>query len=492
MTLSNAEIDAVIADVGHRLEGGTIERIDQPGSDRLVLNVRNGAERYWLMVCSHPRFSRIHLLTRRPDEGPPAGGFCKMVRQHLTASPVLAVRKVDRDRVVVIESQERDQLMKPHPVSLVAELMGPHSRLMLLDEQQHVIASQGPRPPAPGTVYELPEPPAELPPQALENRFDGVADPDDPLALSRAIQVEYAQREAEEELLERKSTVRDVLTTGIGRVRRRMKKQRQELEVAEDAEAIRKRGELLKIALPRLKKGQDRVTVEDLFDPDRPELTIELDPTLGPAENVSAVFERYKKAKAGCERLGELVQEAERELEELEFLLEELEECTTPDEVAKVRKEVKKAGLRFPGEKTARRKRVSKSGPRRFESADGFEILVARSSRQNEKLTFTIANGNDTWLHLLGWPGPHVVVRKPADREVTGQAVIDAAHLAVHFSKIRGADRADVTKTQVKYVRKLKGGPPGRVSYANADTIHVRMERKRLRRLLETMETAGA
>ena len=181
------------------------------------------------------------------------------------------------------------------------------------------------------------------------------------------------------------------------------------------------------------------------------------------------------------------MQEGGRKLEELQSLLKELEECSTPEEVATVRKEVKKAGLRFPGEKPARKKKVRKSGPRRFESADGFEILVARSSKQNERLTFTIANGNDTWLHLRGWPGPHVVVRKPPDREVTGEAIIDAAHLAVHFSKIRGAARADVTKTQVKYVRKIKGGPPGRVSYANADTIHVRMEKRRLERLLETL-----
>ena len=91
MTLSTAEITAVVRDLKPRLEGGRIERMDQTEPDRLVLYVRNGPARYWLLICTHPRFSRLHLLTTRPARGRPASGFCKVLRQHATSAPLEAM-----------------------------------------------------------------------------------------------------------------------------------------------------------------------------------------------------------------------------------------------------------------------------------------------------------------------------------------------------------------------------------------------------------------
>jgi predicted ribosome quality control (RQC) complex YloA/Tae2 family protein len=115
---------------------------------------------------------------------------------------------------------------------------------------------------------------------------------------------------------------------------------------------------------------------------------------------------------------------------------------------------------------------------------------VARSRRENERLTLSIARGNDHWLHLADWPGPHVVVRTP-NGEISEGALLDAAHLAVHFSKLRGAEQADVIYTQCKNVRRLKGGGRGRVSHAGTKTLRVRMSADRLERLL-TPPGAGA
>ena len=100
------------------------------------------------------------------------------------------------------------------------------------------------------------------------------------------------------------------------------------------------------------------------------------------------------------------------------------------------------------------------------------------------QLTFSIARGNDYWLHVLGWPGPHVVIRRPKDAEVPQETLLDAAHLAVYFSKIRGADYGEVSYTQRKHISRLRGAPEGTVSCASARTLRVRMEPARLERLL--------
>lgn len=115
-------------------------------------------------------------------------------------------------------------------------------------------------------------------------------------------------------------------------------------------------------------------------------------------------------------------------------------------------------------------------------------MLVARDRRENDELTFRIARGNDYWLHVLGWPGSHVIVRIPAGKSPSSDTLLDAAHLAVHFSKVRGTDFAEVICAQRKNVRRVKGAGPGKMNYSGATTLRVRVEPERLRRLLRRSE----
>lgn len=492
MTMSTAEIATMVADLQPRLEGGRIERIDQPEEQKLVLRVRDGGARYWVMFCVHPRFSRLHLLTTRPDEGEPAGGFAKMARQHLTGAPVEAFRQVNEDRVVSVDSQERDSMMHPHAVRLVAELVGVGSNLILLDEDDHILAVQhredsSRRTLAPGEEYIPLEPPERLPPQALENRFEGAADGQDALALSRVVKDCYARLEAEESVESAREELAGSLRSQQRRLRRRRQNVREELDEARNAEQIRRRGELLKIALPEIERGQESVRVRDFFQSDGPEVTIELDPALSPEENLERIFERYKKAKSGRKTLARRLEQTEGKLSRIKNLLQCTEAAETAERLKELRETAREEGLLMPEQPAPGARGEEREGPRVFRSAEGLRILVARSSKENDRLTFTIANGNDFWLHVLGWPGPHVVVRKPKEKAVSPESLLDAAHLAIHFSRLRGTDYAEVAYTQCKHVRRLKG-PSGKVSYANASTLQVRVSKSRLHRLLATRE----
>ncbi|MFO8006586.1 MAG: NFACT RNA binding domain-containing protein, partial [Candidatus Brocadiia bacterium] len=335
----------------------------------------------------------------------------------------------------------------------------------------------------PGAQYAPLDVPEKLPPVALENRFAGMADPDDPLALSRAIHAHYAPRAARQELREAREDLLQALQREHDRCERRLANVRRELARASRAQSWRRKGELLKLALPHIERGQAEVTVEDVFEPDRPEVTIELDPALSPTANLERMFEKYRKALAGGEELQRREERTRATLARLEALGAEVEEADSPEHVAELRSKARSAGLlrppRKPAERAGRRK-----GPRRFVSADGLEILVARNQRQNDRLTFTLANGNDYWLHVRGWPGPHVVLRHGPDGGAPQESLLDAAHLAVRFSKIRGTDYAEVAYTRCKHVRRLKGAPAGKVSYANESTMQVRIEPARIERLL--------
>jgi len=491
MSLSAAEIEAVVKDLAPRLEGGKIERIDQPDRHRLILHIRRSTRRYWLQFVVHPRFSRLHLLTRRPEEGKPAGGFCNVVRRHITGSPVQRLLHVEGDRVVILHAVQRDVLLRPSPVRLIAELVGPGSNLILVDDSEKVLgamftANSPRRRVLPGGPYQPLPKPAVLPPKALVNRFEDVsASPDDELALSRAVHETYREMEAEAELDERRTSLRSVVRERQKALRARRAKLAADLERAQDAESLRRTGELLKIALPDLHKGQSSIVVQDLFDPDAPEVTIQLDRTIAPGENVERYFKQYKKLKAGRAHTEERLRESEEQLPRLDALEAELEAASALGTMNELAERISAEGIVLPEKRHARTTKAPAAGPRRFLSADGMEILVSHNRQENHELTFSVARGNDYWMHLQGWEGPHVVIRKPAGKDVPLETLLDAAHLAIYYSKIRGTDYAEVIYTQRKYVRPIKGGPVGSVTYANVSRLAVHPEEQRLRRLLD-------
>lgn len=98
-----------------------------------------------------------------------------------------------------------------------------------------------------------------------------------------------------------------------------------------------------------------------------------------------------------------------------------------------------------------------------YRSSDGYEILVGRNARGNDRITTRLASPHDWWLHAEG-PGSHVVIRNPERLdEPPADTLREAAALAAWFSRARGATKVNVSWTRVRDVKKPKGGPPGQV-----------------------------
>lgn len=106
---------------------------------------------------------------------------------------------------------------------------------------------------------------------------------------------------------------------------------------------------------------------------------------------------------------------------------------------------------------------------------DGFEILVGRNARANDRLTLRLARPRDLWLHAAGYAGSHVVIRLPAGVDDVPRPVIErAAELAAWHSKAREArGKVSVHLTRAGDVRKRRGAPPGQVQLRKFETVRV-------------------
>lgn len=114
------------------------------------------------------------------------------------------------------------------------------------------------------------------------------------------------------------------------------------------------------------------------------------------------------------------------------------------------------------------------TGLRKFEY-EGFEILVGKGARENDRLTFGVASPADLWLHAAGFAGSHVVIRNPDHLDSIPREVVEcAAQLAAHHSKAREArGKIDVHLCRVADVRKPSGFPPGKVQLRRWESVKV-------------------
>lgn len=122
---------------------------------------------------------------------------------------------------------------------------------------------------------------------------------------------------------------------------------------------------------------------------------------------------------------------------------------------------------------------ASRGRPYRRFLFEEFEVLVGRGDAENDELSFRVARPKDTWLHVAGTPGSHVVVR-PANPELYGSVSLSkpvleyAAQLAAWFSKARGAGRVEVHYCLASELRKPKGAPRGLVQLGKYKSLKVK------------------
>ena len=122
-------------------------------------------------------------------------------------------------------------------------------------------------------------------------------------------------------------------------------------------------------------------------------------------------------------------------------------------------------------------------GYRTYTSADGIAILVGKTAKDNDHLTFKIGKPDDLWLHARGTPGSHVIVRLEKGQTVPHETLKDAATLTLWFSDLRKSGKGEVIYTLRKFVKKSKGQKPGTVQVTQDKSIWIECKDERLERL---------
>jgi predicted ribosome quality control (RQC) complex YloA/Tae2 family protein len=326
---------------------------------------------------------------------------------------------------------------------------------------------------------------------------DIAADPET-FAYSRALEKHFAALESERLVDERRRALEGEL------LRRRKKAEAAcaKLRPATGAEAearageAQRDGESLLAFLHLVRRGATEVELPDLYAGEgAPPRRIALDPALPAQEQAARRFKLAKRVRRGMAVAAERLARFEAEGAAAGAALAKLAGAASLEDLDAI---ARGAGIRASGLRprasggktragTSRGPRPEARGPgRKFFSRDGLEILVGRTSAENDVITLRVARSNDLFFHVEGFPGSHVIVRAARGKPVPLETLLDAAALAVHYSKARDHARAEVSYTPRKWVRKPRGAAPGRVVLERHETLRVAPDGARLRRVLET------
>ncbi len=270
---------------------------------------------------------------------------------------------------------------------------------------------------------------------------------------------------------EREKQLREQLESAVekrlARLNKKLKQQEEELAEAGDAPRLRLYGELLLTYRHQIPRGENSVTLPDLYEEGKM-VTVPLDPSLPVSANAQRHFNRYQKAKKGQQKIKKQLQKTRSEIEYCRGLLYAIENSAETS-LEEVRQEMTEAGyLREKGK--PRRKIDAAPQPLKFTTSAGHTVLVGRNNRQNDYITFKAAARRDTWFHVRKLPGGHVVLKEapfpPPEKDIE-----EAAFLAAYFSKGRDSSAVAVDYTEIRHVRRRPGGKPGFVFYENFQTV---------------------
>jgi len=477
--LTHAELARAVAELAARLTGAPVQKGRQVRADAVTLECRAPGETIHLLFSAHPRFFRVLPQADKPAGEAATSAFAMLLRKRLIGGRIVELALEPRDRIVSLAVNRRDEDGHDEVWTLLAELFGPKSNLLLLAPDGKIVDALQPRRLASrglaaGEAYRLP---TDSPPLETNDRGLSIA--------------EMARRWNEAEDVDERSANWRTTSGEVNRERKRLRKYlaklHEELAAQPDADRLTWEAQTILAYLHLVRRGAAKAELPDLNDPQRT-VTVELDPAHSPQDNADRKFKLARRTRRKVEALRERLTEMQTKHDALDEIASALAQEPTDDSLAALVERVRALGVKAgaPQPLPVRKKKEEPGGLRPFTARDGAQIFVGRNDRENDELTFRLARGNDYWLHVEGAPGSHVVVRLSAGGELNSETLLDAASLALLHSSRKSAGSGTVMYTRRKHIRKPKGAAPGKVLAGSTKSIFIRLDDARIERLYQS------
>ena len=548
---------AIVAELQKEILGSKIDKVYEPDKNTIILGLYSPGKHNSLNICIDAHNCRINLTTHSRINPQVAPNFCMLLRKHLIGGRISKISMLGLERLVQIEIETINEFNEIEIKTLIVELMGRHSNIILIkndntiiDAMRHIsLEDNSYRDIVPSRKYTLPtndkieittienfeEFYSKLDKgdlvKSISNTYTGISqgfiknaieevgiennDKQDieklynyikqildnignlkfkkiqaqkedyvlslngekDVSLNSYIDDFYFERETSETFKNSRNSILKLILDILKKYHNRLISINSKLEECEDMDKYKIYGELITANLYRLSdKHLEEVELENYYDNNKL-IKIPLDIKYSTNVNAKRYFKKYTKLKNAYQIVTQQKKETEAELNYIESIVYELENCTTLEEVQDIFEEISE-NVVFKGKlknkekkkKISKKKKHQQYSPILYE-IDGNKIYVGRNNKENDWLTTTFAVQKDIWFHTKDIQGSHVILK--TDKLPDEDLLVKCAQIAAKHSKANMSSNVPVDYCQVQFVKKLNGAKPGMVIFTNNKTINV-------------------
>lgn len=141
MAFDGIVLKKVTNELSSCLTGGKINKVFEPSNNEIVLGIYSGGKNYALLCNISSSSYRIHLTTTSKPNPLNAPNFCMLLRKHLIGYRIKSILTPGLERLVIIELEGYNELNDLQSKKLIIELMGKHSNIILLNDNDKIIDS---------------------------------------------------------------------------------------------------------------------------------------------------------------------------------------------------------------------------------------------------------------------------------------------------------------------------------------------------------------
>ena len=287
----------------------------------------------------------------------------------------------------------------------------------------------------------------------------------------------YFEKETSETFINYRNSILRLILDILKKYNIRLVNINSRLEECNDMEKYKLYGELIISNLYRLSNTHSSsIELENYYDNNNL-IKIPLDVKYSPNVNAKRYFKKYSKLKNALEIVTIQKRETELELNYIESIVYELENCSNLEDVQSIFEEISenvvfkdKLKNKEKKKKSTKKKKSISFSPIEYD-VNGFKVFVGRNNKENDWLTLSFANKNDIWFHAKDIQGSHVILR--VDKQIDDDILVKCAEIAAKHSKAALSSNVPVDYCLVQFVKKPHNSKPGMVIFTNNKTLNV-------------------
>ncbi|HEM3689450.1 TPA: NFACT family protein [Streptococcus suis] len=127
------------AELRANLEGGRIQKINQPFEQEIVLNIRSNRQSHKLLLSAHSILGRVQLTQTEFTNPKVPNTFTMILRKYLQGAVIEEIKQLENDRILEFSVSNKDEIGDHIQATLIVEIMGKHSNIILVDKSEQKI-----------------------------------------------------------------------------------------------------------------------------------------------------------------------------------------------------------------------------------------------------------------------------------------------------------------------------------------------------------------